>query len=235
MSTTRIDFHSHILPGLDHGSRKLETSLKQLDLIQKGGTEIVVATSHFYPARMNLDDFLARRRHSLAQFCPNLTENHPKIALGTEVACYPGLHHMDGLETLCIAGTDCMLLEMPLAKWSSELFETVDAITERGIQVILAHIDRYDQKDVEELMTLDVMAQINASSLCSFFRRRKLRHWFEEGRVWALGSDLHGAEEGGYDHFLKAIDKLGENTVNEVMENSRELLTNAKFLTQNGI
>lgn len=232
---TRIDFHSHILPGLDHGSRKLETSLKQLELIQNGGTEVVVASSHFYPARMNLEDFHQRRRHSLAQFCPNLTENHPKIALGAEVACYPGLQHMDGLETLCIAGTDCMLLEMPMAKWNSELFETVDAITERGIQVVLAHIDRYDQKDVEELMTLDVMAQINASSLGSFFRRRKLLHWFTEGRVWALGSDLHGAEDGGYDHFLKAIDKLGENTVAAVMANSAALLEGAKFLTQNGI
>jgi tyrosine-protein phosphatase YwqE len=184
---------------------------------------------------MNLEDFHQRRRHSLAQFCPNLTENHPKIALGAEVACYPGLQHMDGLETLCIAGTDCMLLEMPMAKWNSELFETVDAITERGIQVVLAHIDRYDQKDVEELMTLDVMAQINASSLGSFFRRRKLLHWFTEGRVWALGSDLHGAEDGGYDHFLKAIDKLGENTVAAVMANSAALLEGAKFLTQNGI
>jgi protein-tyrosine phosphatase len=232
---TRIDFHSHILPGLDHGSRKLETSLKQLELIQNGGTEVVVASSHFYPARMNLEDFHQRRRHSLAQFRPNLTENHPKIALGAEVACYPGLQHMDGLETLCIAGTDCMLLEMPMAKWNSELFETVDAITERGIQVVLAHIDRYDQKDVEELMTLDVMAQINASSLGSFFRRRKLLHWFTEGRVWALGSDLHGAEDGGYDHFLKAIDKLGENTVAAVMANSAALLEGAKFLTQNGI
>ena len=35
-----IDFHAHILPGADHGSRHTVTSLAQLELIRQGGTAI---------------------------------------------------------------------------------------------------------------------------------------------------------------------------------------------------
>ncbi len=232
MTMQQIDLHSHILPGLDHGSRNLETSLQQLKLISEGGTEIVAATSHFYPARMNMEDFRRHRNASVRALQAALTDAHPKIVLGAEVACYPGLHHMEGLEELCFAGTNCLLLEMPLAKWSDSLFETVEGILDRGIRVILAHIDRYESGDVEDIMQLDVVAQINASSLCSFFRRRKLMHWFEEDRVWALGSDLHGSDVGSYDHFPKALGKLGREAVDGVMVHTASLLENAEFLSK---
>ena len=56
-----IDFHSHILPKVDHGSNSLETSIKQLELAKKYGVTDVVATSHFYP-QSNCDSaFLDRR------------------------------------------------------------------------------------------------------------------------------------------------------------------------------
>ena len=43
----RIDFHSHILPRLDHGSDGRETSASQLAMMQSVGTQTVCATSHF--------------------------------------------------------------------------------------------------------------------------------------------------------------------------------------------
>ena len=228
----RIDFHSHILPRLDHGCRSVEISLKQLELIGAGGTDTVVATSHFYPERTNMDDFRRHRNASVKVLAEALPEKHPNIIVGAEVACYPGLHRMEGLEELCLAGTDCLLLEMPLARWNDALYETVDGILERGIRVVLAHIDRYDPKDVRELMELDVMAQINASSLLPFFRRRKLMRWFEQDRVVALGSDLHGAAEGGYDHFTKAMEKLGDKTVENVMAHTEALIKDAAYLSR---
>ena len=226
----RIDFHSHVLPGLDHGSRDLETSLDQLAMVHENRTDILVASSHFYPHRMNLSGFLQRREAAVKELLDNLGEDCPRIVLGTETACYPGLEDMDGLEQLCIAGTNVLLLEMPMTTWKDAHLETVDAITARGIDVVLAHIDRFSESDVERVMQLDVKAQINASSLCSFFKRRKLKHWFHEGRVWALGSDLHGADRGGYDHFPKALSKLGVETVADVMARSASLLENAIYL-----
>jgi len=44
---TKIDFHSHILPRLDHGSRSESDTDGQLRLIAEMGTDTVIATSHF--------------------------------------------------------------------------------------------------------------------------------------------------------------------------------------------
>ena len=59
-----IDFHSHILPGVDHGSKSLDTSLSQLKLMEKMGIDVAVATSHFYPHREEIDAFLEKRERA---------------------------------------------------------------------------------------------------------------------------------------------------------------------------
>ena len=53
----RIDFHAHILPELDHGSKSLEISLQQLDWAKRVQVDTIVSTSHFYGWRRDLDDF----------------------------------------------------------------------------------------------------------------------------------------------------------------------------------
>ena len=231
----KIDFHSHILPGLDHGCAGLEVSLAQLEMAYQAGTDVMVATSHFYPERMDIAEFLDHRKECLTLLSENLPQSCPKIAVGAEVMCRPGLEYMDGLEKLCVMGTNCMLLEMPHGTWTPAHYETVDAIVDCGFQVVIAHIDRYAKDDLDTLMDLDVVAQINAESLCSFWDRRRMMHWFKKDRVWALGSDLHGGYDGAYDHFAKAISKLDAALTEQVMARSADLLKDAVYLSKTKI
>ena len=46
-----IDFHAHILPGADHGSRDVKTTKAQLEMLAGAGVKAVVATPHFYPQK----------------------------------------------------------------------------------------------------------------------------------------------------------------------------------------
>ena len=41
-----LDFHTHILPGVDDGSRSVDESLQMLERMQVQGIETVVATPH---------------------------------------------------------------------------------------------------------------------------------------------------------------------------------------------
>lgn len=43
-----IDFHSHILPGIDDGARNLETSLAMLRQVSSQRVDYMIATPHFY-------------------------------------------------------------------------------------------------------------------------------------------------------------------------------------------
>ena len=58
-----IDFHSHVLPGMDDGAKDTDESLALLRLTKEQGIDGIVATPHFYPDRENPEDFLLRRSH----------------------------------------------------------------------------------------------------------------------------------------------------------------------------
>ena len=78
----RIDFHSHIFPGADHGSLSVETSLGQLSLMKKAEIRQVVATPHFYPTKSSVRQFLELRDRCAQALKAVLTDEHPLI--------YPG-------------------------------------------------------------------------------------------------------------------------------------------------
>ncbi len=220
-----IDFHSHILPGLDHGSPDLATTLSQLRLMAKHKTTDVVATSHFYPQKERVDAFLSRREKAISLLRPALEPEMPRIYIGAEVLLCAGMENMKELHKLCIAGTDVLLLERPFLPLTEELCETVYRITKLGYTVVLAHIDRYPPKETCSLLFPQVKAQVNASALSSFFGRRKLLPFFRDGMVAALGSDLHNAPD-SYNAFPEAKKRL-KPYFDAVMQESEGLLRNA--------
>ena len=56
------DFHMHVLPGMDDGSKNVETSTAMLERSAAGGVDTVAATSHFYAEDNSIRRYLARRR-----------------------------------------------------------------------------------------------------------------------------------------------------------------------------
>lgn len=206
-----IDFHAHILPRCDHGSSNLDISLRQLEFAQKAGVDLICATPHFYPQKENLDCFLERREKCWKELRSHLNRNFPQVLLGAEVLICDGLERMEGLERLCLEGSNMLLLEMPFGSWSSRNFKTVQAITEiENMQVVLAHIDRYNWQEVSVLMKSGVYAQVNVNSLCGWHIPRSLKQLLADGDIFALGSDIHGTEV-GYKYWLRCRKKLGNS------------------------
>ncbi|MBQ3357185.1 MAG: hypothetical protein IJG45_08780 [Oscillospiraceae bacterium] len=206
-----IDFHAHILPGADHGSSSLETSLQQVELARQAGIDVLAATSHFYPKHESLSGFLERRTESEHRLREALPENAPKILVAAEVTLCRGMEEIDGLEQLCFPGTDVLLMELP-RDFSIRAYEqSLDILQfERKLNIVLAHIDRYSDTVVDFLLDLGFLAQINAESFCRWRTRRRSMAWATElESVVALGSDMHGCDT-GYRDFLKMKEKLGE-------------------------
>lgn len=226
-----IDFHAHILPGADHGSRHTATSLAQLELIRQGGTDAVVATPHFYPDQDNPDRFIARRAAAAERLVSRRGSEFPRVYLGAEVAVCPFLDRMEReeLQALCVEGTDVMLLEMPTRDWDSTLLATVRAIRKQGFTVVLAHIDRYPFRDVEKLLSDGFLAQINASALFRLFGASRYAELLANEQIVALGSDLHGDAPKGYRAFSRLRQKYP--LADAVFARTARLIAGAEPLT----
>lgn len=227
-----IDFHSHILPSLDDGSATIEESVKLLDLLADNGTKIVVATPHFYCHEISAKSFLAARNAAYEQLLPHLKPNHPKILLGAEVLFSSAVKEIDCLEKLCITGTNYLLLEMPYIRLSPQIIDSVSDLVDTGrVKVLVAHIERYlnftDYSDLADLMSLDVLGQINAHSFEDRRSRKRCFKLLGDGYAQVLGSDIHHIGRGvpvkyGYDAIKK---KLGDKAAAGVLEASKRLLS----------
>ena len=218
-----IDFHSHILPGVDHGSYSLHTSLKQISMMSLHGVDVAVATPHFYPNEHQIEAFLEKRAEAEQRLIAALDDTAPKIISAAEVLICEGLENMNSLEKLCIGNTNYLMLEMPLGHWNESLFDTVVNIKKLGIVPIMAHIERYLKLDVDALIDLGVLVQVNAEAMLSSQKRKRIFRMVEDDLVVALGSDLHQVDARAYKHFDKAIIKLGDSA-ETIMARSAEIL-----------
>ncbi len=203
-----VDFHSHILPHADHGSKSLSTSLQQLKLARECGVSRIIATPHFYPQHENPEIFLKRRKECYERLKGAVTEEAPDIRLGAEVLICENICKMPFLDDLCIEGTKALLVELPFAPLSREDANSVKGLIDENYTVILAHADRYAPKDIELLLSYGAKIQLNASSICHIFGIRHLKKWISQNKVAAIGSDIHGADEKAYKFFKKAKTRI---------------------------
>ena len=193
-----VDFHTHILPGIDDGSPDTKTSLEMLKVLRKQGVDKIVATPHFYLAKDSSKNFFRSRERAVGKLLNEIenTDNIPQIVLGAEVLLYPEIGGLTDLDKFCISGTNYLLVEMPFFKWSSITYETLEKIRRAGIIPIIAHFERYfkyqkDKRMVFRLLDIGCMLQANASFFNNVLTRRKALGFLREEIIHFVGSDCH--------------------------------------------
>lgn len=191
-----IDFHSHVLPGIDDGSRSVRESLELLAMEKAQGIRLVAATPHFYPEEQSLEQFLLSRDESARQLKETLSEDAPSILVGAEVLFYEGMAHTDGLSRLCLERTRLLLLEMPWERWSHRTLDAVISLPLlTGLTVVIAHAERYlplQKRDVrEKLLESSLLLQCNASFFIDRKTSRQACRMLAEGKIRFIGSDCH--------------------------------------------
>jgi len=168
--------------------------LAMLSSLAAQGVDTVAATPHFYANDESVTAFLERRAAAFDRLRGATGEI--TLLLGAEVRYYPGIGRMEELPLLQIGESGLLLLEMPVSSWTEytvrELSELADS---RGIQLVLAHIERYLplQKPAvwKRLYESGILMQVNASFISSLVTRRKALRMLSQGRIHFLGTDCH--------------------------------------------
>lgn len=194
-----IDFHSHILPGIDDGSAGVEESLAMLSMEAAQGITHVVATPHFYPGHDRPEDFL-KRRDTAEERLRKAMEDHPglpQLFVGAEVYYFRGMSGSGVLRELAIRGTNSIMVEMPDAPWPESVWHDLQEIYERhGIVPVVAHLDRYiapfrSRGIPERLSQMPVLVQANADFFLTASTSRMALKLLQKDQLHLLGSDCH--------------------------------------------
>ena len=204
-----IDIHTHILPGIDDGSKDFFMTEAMLREEAEQGITLIAATPHFYPDRMSVEGFLDQRSSALE--CAEEIRGQsmiplPAIVCGSEVYYFSGIGQAEMIPRLCIGSSRALLLELPFEQWEAPLLSDLRDLLNRGLRIILAHVERYEQfqhkRDVRDsVMALPVMKQINAGSflkapgisglLAGNRKRAFCMKFLREHPETLIGSDCH--------------------------------------------
>ena len=198
-----IDLHSHILPGLDDGSRTVEDARALARRAGADGVTAIAATPHVrsdYPTRPGeMERGVGRLREDFVEQGIDVEVLHGgELDLGM-------LATLDDEElrrfTLAQSGR-YLLLEFPYTGWPAGLEETVYGLGLRGFITVLAHPERNravqsNPRRLADAVRTGALVQITAASLDGRIGRSSLkaaRRLLELGFAHLLASDAHTPE-----------------------------------------
>ncbi len=231
-----VDFHSHILPGMDDGSNSVETSIEMLKAEAAQGVTHVISTPHFYPQSDSPEHFLEKRAHAEACLREEMEKHEglPQLTVGAEVYYFGAISESDILPGLTIGESRCVMIEMPNMLWTEQMYRELAGVYEKqGIIPIIAHVDRYISPlhmhgIPKKLEGLPVYVQANAASFLRWNTRHMMLRMLRYGQIHLLGSDCHGMKDRSPNLLdaVKCIKKhLGEDAIAHIKCCEREVLS----------
>ena len=170
--STIIDFHSHILPGMDDGSETAEMSEQMLKLSKEQGIDVIAATPHFYAEQMTLDMFLKRRETAFLTIQDAAACRGISLLLGAEAAFFPGIGNAGGIQQLTIGAHRFSFLkclpgmEQPRYRgggtapcpWNNSFAGTYRAVYSLSKR----------RRMIRRLYSLPILAQVNGGALLNW-------------------------------------------------------------------
>lgn len=199
-----IDFHNHLLPGVDDGAATLDETRAALAAFREQGVRAVVVTPHLRgsltaePAR--LEETLARMDAAWEEASAMAAAEFPEVRLerGFEVMLDTPRPDLSD-PRLRLAGTRFVLVEFPFMSVPPNAAATLFELRMAGWHPILAHPERYTGIDEAlsgpgEWRRVGAHLQVNGASLIGKYGDEARRTaWRLLRRGWAdyVCSDYH--------------------------------------------
>lgn len=207
----RLDFHSHILPGLDDGATDLENSVELVAAMQSWGFERVTCTPHITNKFRNTPETI-RPAFELLQEELYKRNVDIELRMSAEYRLVPETWP-EVLEKNWIMPIEDRFILMELPIFNPEDIKDLKPLEEfkkiisMGLTPLLPHPERYSYLSEKELMSFveaGVRIQCNYGSLAGLYGEQAKSHaqrLTDEGLVYCYGTDMHNK------HYVEVMDR----------------------------
>ena len=197
----KLDFHSHILPGIDDGARDLNESLILTKALKDWGFERVTCTPHITSKYPNTPQLIQEAFDRLVEAVSE-TGIDIELKMSAEYRLVPQTWP-EVLEKgwLMPIEDKYILMELPISKPEKmgdiKPIEEFRKVMAMGLTPVLPHPERYFYLSWKELMSFveaGVLIQCNYGSLAGLYglaARENVIRIISEGIVSFYGTDLH--------------------------------------------
>ncbi len=239
-----IDTHTHILYGIDDGSRSLEESISMLRNLSALGFTKIIATPHY----IENSEFIAgnkQKKALLKELKEKINEeNIPlELYLGNEIFIQDNIiEKIYNQEIYTLNNTSFMLIELPLLTKFDFTEDLFFELRKKGVQIVLAHPERYvmfqqNLKLVNSFIEMGCLLQGNIDCLSGKYGKEAKKTFIkllEKRKYFVLASDIHHAKTGYFERFAKlkkeVIKLTSEQYFNDLMINNPEKILNDEIV-----
>jgi len=234
-----IDFHNHVLPNVDDGSRSLDMSLKMLKYAAEQGITDVVNTVHYQHPKVETEDISfkrIRKEIQLLQSEVNKNQIPIKLHLGSEVFYLPNLIEIKNDPLTTFNHCNYMLIEFQVHQLPETQKKQLFDLKMSGVTPIIAHPERYkfvqdDISIVSDWLQAGCVIQVDAGSPLGYLGRSCQvisERIIKNGWCQVLGSDSHDNQRRNF-CLKKSLELIktwiGDAAYSMVLDNPRAIIS----------
>ena len=197
-----VDYHCHILPGVDDGVKTMEDSLEILKRYEKLGVSEVWLTPHVMEDMQNSTEKLKGRFEELKEAYSEVAETETRkpltLHLAAEYMLDDGFEEILKAKDILTLGTkDQVLVETSYYNPPMQMVDMLNNIKGKGYYPVLAHPERYmymEKKDYKLLKDMGIRFQLNLGSLSNGYGHavtKKAKSMLKLNYYQYYGTDCH--------------------------------------------
>ncbi len=194
-----VDLHSHLIPGIDDGSKTMEESIELIKRLKSLGYNKIITTPHIMMHRYPNSSTDIKEGLTALQERVNQEQIDIEIEAAAEYYLDEHLMNLVAQYDILTFGDNYLLFEMSYINHPVNLEDMVMVMIEAGYTPVLAHPERYvymskNFSKYAALKALGVHFQLNINSLAGYYSEEIQKIAFQlvdAGMINFVGSDTH--------------------------------------------
>ncbi|MBO4816596.1 MAG: capsular biosynthesis protein [Clostridia bacterium] len=237
-----IDFHTHILPNIDDGSKSVEETFNLIKEAESVGFDSIISTSHYI--ENYYESPVEERKEWINALSGALQKENINVNLylGNEVYFSENIIKLLNENKIAkINNSKYMLFEFAMNVKPINVYDVIYEMLQNNIIPILAHPERYrfihqDPSLIYELLDTGVLMQLNFASIIGWHGEKAeilAKKFLESNMISFLGTDVH-KQNTIYPKIPEILERIEEIIGKEKLDelttvNPKKVLQNEKI------